>query len=119
MTKSPIFPGDHIIINESDAPQTKLIARVTEIDTAHDRVIATYICAATNMEQCQGRLSEATLLADFGVELHFEGDTVTGIQTRPSQAFYILDGAPRDWQPGSANPTQKLRLGRARKAKRK
>jgi len=115
-TKSIIHVGDFVIINETDAPQTKLVARVTKIDPGNDYITAKYICATTHLTKCAGRLSEATLLADFGVELQFEGNMVTGIQTRPSQAFYLDDGAPRDWQPGSAAPTQPLRKKREVKA---
>ena len=108
MEKTPIKTGSYVILNDCDCPYTKLVAKVTSVDEEKNHVKAYYICKATNMVECGGRLDLATDVKDFGVELNFVGNTVTGIQVRPSVAAYP-DGVPRDWQPGSANPTQGLR----------
>lgn len=107
--------GDYVIINNTDKPCTRLIAVVLDIDIAKDRVRARYICDRVNMREPYGRLSEATLVSDFGVEMTFDGNNVTTAQVRPSIATY-RDGKPRAWQPSGENPCQKLYRGR-RKAK--
>lgn len=100
--------GDYIIINDADKPCTRLIAEVIHVDHEKDFVRARYICKKTNMRECQGRLSKATLVSAFGVEMSFEENQVTATQVRPSTARYF-DEEPRDWQPSGENPTQTLR----------
>ena len=74
---SKIQIGDHIIMNDADKPCTRLIAQVIELPEGKDFVRARYICERTNMREPYGRLSGATLVSDFGVEMTFDGDTVT------------------------------------------
>ena len=106
--------GDYVIMNDADKPCTRLIAQVTELPEGKDFVRARYICERTSMREPYGRLSGATLVSDFGVEITFEGDTVTTEQVRASVATY-RDGKPRNWQPHGENPTQKLYRGKAKK----
>ncbi len=104
---STIKIGDYVIINDADKPCTRLIAKAILVEPERGFIRARYICEQTNMRECQGRLSNATLVSDFGVDLAFEGNTVTATQPRPSVARYP-DGEPRDWQPSGENPTQTL-----------
>lgn len=104
---SEIKIGDYVIMNDADKPCTRLIAQVTELPEGKDFVRARYICERTNMREPYGRLSRATLVSDFGVEITFDGDTVTTEQVRPSVATYP-DGKSREWQPSGENPEQKL-----------
>lgn len=100
--------GDLVIINDSDKPCTRLMARVAEVDPVRGFIRAEYICERTNMRECQGSLHRATLVSDFGVEVAFDGNVVSTEQVRPSVATYP-DGKPREWQPSGENPTQQLR----------
>lgn len=103
--------GDYVIMNDADKPCTRLIAQVIELPEGRDFVRGRYICERTNMREPYGRLSGATLVSDFGVELTFNtDDTVTSEQVRPSVATYS-DGKPRQWQPHGENPTQPLYKG--------
>lgn len=103
--------GDYVIMNNSDKPCTRLIAQVIELPEGKDFVRGRYICKNTNMRYPQGRLSEATLVSDFGVELSVELSLTNGKisteQVRPSVATYS-DGKPRQWQPDGENPEQEL-----------
>lgn len=105
-----IKPGSYVIINHTDKPCTRLIAQVVEVDEVNDRVNARYICKATNMKTCTGRLSEATLVGDFGVDLVFDGSTVAAkrIMREPSQATY-RDGRAREWDYAGELLWQELR----------
>lgn len=105
-----ISVGDYIIINDADKPCTRLIALVTEANQEKDFVRAQYICERVNMRECQGRLSNARLVSDFGVEIIFNDHTVYTEQVRPSIATYP-DGEPRNWQPSGESPEQKLFRG--------
>lgn len=100
--------GDLVIINDSDKPCTRLMARVTELDSVRGFIRAEYVCKRTNMAVCQGGLHRATLVSEFGVEVTFDGDMVSTEQVRPSVATYP-DGKARDWQPSGENPMQELR----------
>lgn len=106
--------GDYVIMNDTEKPCTRLIAQVTKLSEGQDFVCARYICERVIMRKPYGRLSNATLISDFGVEIIFDGDTVTTKQVRPSAATY-RDGKPRNWQPHGENPTQKLYRGKAKK----
>lgn len=108
--------GDYVIMNDADKPCTRLIAQVAELPEGKDFLRARYICERTNMREPYGRLSGATLVSDFGVEMTFEGDTVTTEQVRPSVATY-RDGRPREWQPHGENPTQQLFKAKKRKSR--
>jgi len=112
---SKIAIGDYIIINDADKPCTRLIALVTEASQEKDFVRAQYICERVNLRECQGRLSNARLVSDFGVEMAFNGDTVSTEQIRPSIATYP-DGEPRNWQPSGESPEQKLFRGKKKAA---
>lgn len=103
--------GDYVIMNNSDKPCTRLIAQVIELPEGKDFVRGRYICKGTNMRYPQGRLSEATLVSDFGVELFFANGRVSSEQLRPSAATY-RDGKPREWQPHGENPEQELYDGK-------
>ena len=103
--------GDYVIMNNSDKPCTRLIAQVIELPEGQDFVRGRYICKGTNMRYPYGRLSEATLVSDFGVELFFTGGRVSSEQVNPSAATY-RDGRPREWQPGGENPEQELYDGK-------
>lgn len=107
--------GDYVIMNNSDKPCTRLIAQVIELPEGQDFVRGRYICKGTNMRYPQGRLSEATLVSDFGVELSvnvsFANAKVSTGQVRPSVAKY-RDGRPRQWQPDGEKPEQELYDGK-------
>jgi hypothetical protein len=66
------------------------------------------------MREPYGWLGGVTLVSDFGVEMAFNGDTVSAEQVRPSIATY-RDGKPRNWQPSGENPEQKLFKTKSRK----
>lgn len=106
--------GDYIIINNTDKPCTRLIAEVVEVDQARNFVRAKYLCKNTNMKECYGRLSEATLISEFGVICGKERDMLKAAQISPSKALY-RDGRSRDWQPQGENPIQELRKSERRK----
>ena len=106
--------GDYVIMNDCDKPCTRLIAIVTKVDTEKERVNARYICKRVNMREPYGWLGGVTLVSDFGVEMAFNGDTVSTKQVRPSIATY-RDGKPRNWQPSGENPEQKLFKAKSRK----
>jgi len=107
--------GDYVIMNDTDKPCTRLIAVVTQIDAEKERVNARYICERVNMREPYGRLGGVTLVGDFGIEMTFNGDTVSTEQVRPSVATY-RDGKPREWQPSGENPEQKLFRGKKKAA---
>lgn len=109
MEQSKIKAGSYVIINYADKPCTRLIAEVIAVDHLHNRVSARYICKDTSMKTCTGRLSEATLVEDFGVDLVFDRDlTVKGIISREPVATYG-DGRRRRWQEDGELPVQELR----------
>lgn len=110
MEQSKIKVGSYVIINHTDKPCTRLIAQVTGADYEHERVIARYICKGTNQTTCTGRLSEATLVEDFGVDLIFDRDLTVkiGMIKRASVATY-KDGRPRQWQENGEALIQELR----------
>lgn len=110
---SKINIGDYVIMNDCDKPCTRLIAVVTGIDPEKERVNARYICERVNMREPYGWLGGVTLVSDFGVEMIFNGDTVSTEQVRPSVATY-RDGKPREWQPSGENPEQKLHSKKTR-----
>lgn len=99
--------GDYVIMNDADKPCTRLIAQIIELPEGKDFARGQYICKKVNIREPCGRLSDVTLISDFGVEMAFSSDMVSTEQVRPSVATY-RDGEPRDWQPGDENPYQKL-----------
>lgn len=112
---SEIKIGDYVIMNDADKPCTRLIAVVTQVDAEKERVNARYICERVNMREPYGWLGGVTLVSDFGVEMTFNGDTVSTEQLRPSVATY-RDGKLREWQPSGENPEQKLFRGKKKAA---
>lgn len=105
--------GDYVIMNNSDKPCTRLIAQVIELPEGKDFVGGRYICKGTNMRYPYGRLSEATLVSSFGVELFFANGRVSSEQVNPDRCVAkYRDGRPREWQPHGENPEQELYDGK-------
>lgn len=92
-----IKKGDLIIINDSDRPCARMIAKVTSINSKIDRVYAKYISSKLKNEKCYSSPDNVTKVTDFGVQVYIEKDRYMCLAIGRSKATY-RDGMSRQWQ---------------------
>jgi len=98
--------GTLVIVNDTDAPEARLVAILTSFDANAGHWRARYLSRFPFRAICHA--DEPTPVADFGVLVEFRGDEFRCVQVRHSKARY-RDGKPRRWQDRNPDVWRELR----------
>lgn len=109
--RAVLVKGMPVIINDFDAPQSRMVAVLTGFDAQKGIWFARYLSRFTNMARCAGEQKYVTALSDFGVRLEVNDSFYRCVVVGPSIATYC-DGIERKWQDwGVESDWREIRLG--------
>lgn len=90
--------GQAVIMNDVDAPETRLVAVLTHYDAKTGTWFARYLSTYPHRVKCASCSWTPTPIETFGVRLERDGFQFRCVPTgEPSRAKYE-DGVPRSWQ---------------------